>query len=280
MGVGADPAFRKHFTHLKEQATLESTVMRVKDTLSSTKEFFDKTLREKEESKSKIETQRLEKLAQSMGLVTFVDSTQKFESNVPITTITLGGTIIVIDIDIDDKGRVLRTKVTYVSDTMQNDQDDRVDLMLTENLQNRQFELFKRNLGSLALLDKLNVKYNPVDFFSIVKHLLTDLRTICNEEISMEPEFKNVLLQGHGVPNLHLNYPGISIAYWMDKEHVDSVAWEEAKTAFETGISHTALAEASRLLISFEDSIQPVTYLPSSRPSCLLGNDSEDSIDQ
>ena len=67
MGVGADPAFRKHFTHLKEQATLESTVMRVKDALSSTKEFFDKTLREKEESKSKIETQRLEKLAQSMG---------------------------------------------------------------------------------------------------------------------------------------------------------------------------------------------------------------------
>lgn len=67
MGVGADPAFRKHFTHLKEQATLESTVMRVKDTLSNTKDFFDKTLREKEESKSKIETQRLEKLAQSMG---------------------------------------------------------------------------------------------------------------------------------------------------------------------------------------------------------------------
>jgi hypothetical protein len=67
MGVGADPAFRKHFTHLKEQATLESTVLRVKDTLRNTKEFFEKTMKEKEESKSKIETQRLEKLAQSMG---------------------------------------------------------------------------------------------------------------------------------------------------------------------------------------------------------------------
>jgi hypothetical protein len=67
MGVGADPAFRKHFTHLKEQATLESTVLRVKDTLKSTKEFFEKTMKEKEESKSKIEIQRLEKLAQSMG---------------------------------------------------------------------------------------------------------------------------------------------------------------------------------------------------------------------
>lgn len=41
--------------------------MRVKDTLKNTKEFLEKSLREKEESKSKIETQRLEKLAQSMG---------------------------------------------------------------------------------------------------------------------------------------------------------------------------------------------------------------------
>ncbi|CEP12406.1 hypothetical protein [Parasitella parasitica] len=237
MGVGADPAFRKHFTHLKEQATLESTVMRVKDTLTNTKEFFDKTLREKEESKSKIETQRLEKLAQSMGLVTFVDSTQKFESNVPITTITLGGTVIVVDIDIDDKGRVLRTKLTYVSDTLQNDQDDRVDLMLTENLQNRQFELFK------------------------------------------QPELANILMQGHGIPNLHLNYPGVSIAYWMDKKDRDSANWQEVKTAFDNGISHSALANTSRLLISFEDSIQPLTYLPESRPSCLLGNEAEDSID-
>lgn len=67
MGVGADPAFRKHFTHLKEQATLESTVMTIKDTLQHTKEFFEESLREKEESKTKIETQRLEKIAQSMG---------------------------------------------------------------------------------------------------------------------------------------------------------------------------------------------------------------------
>ena len=67
MGAGADPAFRKHFTHLKEQATLESTVLRIKDTLKHTKEFFENTIREKEECKSKIETQRLEKIAQSMG---------------------------------------------------------------------------------------------------------------------------------------------------------------------------------------------------------------------
>jgi hypothetical protein len=77
----------------------------------------------------------------------------------------------------------LRSKVTYVSDTLQNDQDDRVDKMLAENLQSQNFDLFTRNLKSLALLDQLNVKYTPVDFFSITKNLLNDLKTICRQEM-------------------------------------------------------------------------------------------------
>lgn len=83
----------------------------------------------------------------------------------------------------DDTGRVLRAKVTYVSDTLQNDQDDRVDKMLAENLQSRNFDLFTRNLKSLALLDQLNIKYPFVNFFSITKSLLHDLKTICQREM-------------------------------------------------------------------------------------------------
>lgn len=78
---------------------------------------------------------------------------------------------------------MLRAKVTYVSDTLQNDQDDRVDKMLAENLQSRNFDLFTRNLQSLALLDQLNVKYSFVDFFHITKSLLNDLKTICQREM-------------------------------------------------------------------------------------------------
>ncbi|GAA5794946.1 hypothetical protein HPULCUR_000296 [Helicostylum pulchrum] len=278
MGVGADPAFRKHFTHLKEQAALESTVIRVKDTLKNTKEFLEKSLREKEESKSKIETQRLEKLAQSMGLVTFIDS-HKFESGVPITTITLGGTVIVIDIDIDESGRVLRSKVTYVSETLQNGQDDRVDNMLAENLQSRNFDLFTRNLKSLALLDQLNVKYESVNFFSITKELLNDLKDICRQETSIESNLKSVLLEGHGIPNLHLDYPGISISYWMCKNAISGSNWDQIQQAFEMGQNDPALHNTSKLLISFEDSIQPMCYLPASRPRYSLGFDeSEESI--
>lgn len=70
-----------------------------------------------------------------------------------------------------------------MSETLQNDQDERVDNMLAKNLQACDFALFRRNLGSLALLDQLNVKHAPADFFSIVKNLLYDLRTICQQEL-------------------------------------------------------------------------------------------------
>jgi hypothetical protein len=55
--------------------------------------------------------------------------------------------------------------------------------MLAEHLRNHQVDLFKRNLGSLALLDRLNVKHDPIDFFLIIKNLLSDLQTICKQEM-------------------------------------------------------------------------------------------------
>lgn len=59
--------------------------------------------------------------------------------------------------------------------------------MLADNLQHEEFDLFKRNLSSLALLDQLNVKYNPIDFFSVTKHLLSDLQSICRQEMQVFP---------------------------------------------------------------------------------------------
>ncbi|KAI8994632.1 mediator of RNA polymerase II transcription subunit 1-domain-containing protein [Pilobolus umbonatus] len=279
MGAGADPAFRKHFTHLKEQAALETTVMRLKDTLKNTNEHLLNSLKEKEESKSKIETQRIEELARSLKLVPFVDSSQKFESGIPITTITLGGTVIVVDIDVDDTGHVQRTKVTYVSETLENDQDDRVDLMLAKNLQTRNFDLFKRNLGSLALMDQLNVKYAPTDFFQITKNLLDDLRSICELEMSMESDLSIVLLEGHGIPCLHLDYPGISINYWMDKYTTINTHWDEVNHYIQRDETHPILSKAHKLLISFEDFSQPIYYLPPSRSHYLLNyDDTEESV--
>lgn len=98
---------------------------------------------------------------------------------------------------------------------------------------------------------------------------------------SMESDLTTVLLEGHGIPNLHLDYPGISIAYWMCKRAIDSSQWHDIKQAFQQGQNHPALSNSSKLLISFEDSIQLQSYLPSSRSGYLLQpNENEDSINE
>ncbi|KAG0175982.1 hypothetical protein DFQ29_006719 [Apophysomyces sp. BC1021] len=279
LGPGADPAFRKHFTHLKEQAALESTVMRIKDCLRHTKEYLETSLNE-EELNPKIEMQRLEKVAQSMGLVTFVDSSQELEPGVPLTTITLGGKVIVVDIDMDDAGRVLRTKVTYVSDAQQHDHDERIDRMLAENLQSRDYELFQRNLGTLALLDHLNVKYTPVDFFLIIKGLLADMKLVYNQEtLMLSEDVASVLMEGHGIPNLYLDYPGITLSYWIQKEFMLGTNWDEVRQQLEQDQNHPSLSRAAKLQISFEESLNPQSFLPPSRKNYLLGFDeTEDSV--
>ncbi|KAG2219623.1 hypothetical protein INT45_011348 [Circinella minor] len=278
MGAGADPAFRKHLTHLKEQAQLESTVMRVKDTLKNTKDVLEQSLNDREESKSIVQTRKLERLAHSMGLMPFVDTSQRNELGEQYTTIILGGTVIVVDIDLDKSGQVLRTKVTYVSEVLQNDQDDRVDQLLARNLQSENFETFTRNIGALALLDRMNVKYAPVDFFLIIRGLMTDLQSIYNQEMQLlSNDIASVLMEGHGIPNKHLDYPGLSISYWISKEHFLGSDWEAVQETTEKGENHPLLLETAKVLISFEESERPQSFIPPNRKHYML--DFEESID-
>lgn len=72
--------------------------------------------------------------------------------------------------------------MTFVSESLQKDHDENLDLLLAEDLQTHNFDAFKRDLGTLALLDELNVEYTPTDFFTIVRNLYKDMRTNCSQE--------------------------------------------------------------------------------------------------
>lgn len=72
--------------------------------------------------------------------------------------------------------------MTFVPEHLQNDHDENLDLLLAKDLQAHNFDGFKVNLGTLALLDRLNVEHTPTDFFTIVRNLYSDLRTTCNQE--------------------------------------------------------------------------------------------------
>ncbi|CAO3608624.1 unnamed protein product [Cunninghamella echinulata] len=279
MGPSADPAFRKHFNQLKEQATTESTVLRVKDLLKQSNDYLEKALDDIEESKSKLNPQQLEKLGKSMGLMCFIDTSQK-DTGDRITTITLGGTIIVVDIDIDDDGKVHRAKVTFVPENLQNDADEKLDKLLARNLEQCDYEQFRRNLGMLALLDKLNVEHSSTDFFSIVRGLYKDMQTTCDhEKLLLSNNTLGVLLEGHGIPSLYLNYPSVSIAYWIDKGKSSTIDWDDVGNHIESGKHHPSLSEAATLFISFEESKSLHQFLPPHRSNYMLSSDEiEDDI--
>lgn len=40
-------------------------------------------------------------------------------------------------------------------------------------------------------------------------------------------DMASVLMEGHGIPNQHFDYPGLSISYWMCKELVLGNDWSE-----------------------------------------------------
>ncbi|KAI9492303.1 mediator of RNA polymerase II transcription subunit 1-domain-containing protein [Zychaea mexicana] len=278
MGAGADPAFRKHLTHLKEQAQLENTVMRVKETLKDTKDQLEQSLNDREESKLSVQTRKLERLAHSLGLMPFVEASQRNESGAQTTTFTLGGTSIVVDIFLDEAGHVLRTKVTYVPDNLQSDQNDRVDQLLAKNMQSQTFDVFSRNVGALALLDQMNVKYAPTDFFLILRGLIADLQMIYSQEMQLlSKDVASVLMEGHGVPNKHLDYPGLSISYWISKELFLGSDWEAVGEAIEKDENHPLLSNTAKVLISFEESQQPQYFIPTQRKHFMV--DLEESID-
>ncbi|ORZ18908.1 hypothetical protein BCR42DRAFT_478055 [Absidia repens] len=280
-GSGAESSFGKHFNQLKEQATTESTVIRLQEYLQQSSTLLETALNDKEASKSTVKVQQLENLAKSMGLVSFVDSSQK-ESGVPSTTITLGGKVIVIDIDIDNDGLVQRAKVTFVSESLQRDHDENLDILLAEDLQTHNFDTFRRNLGTLALLDQLNVEYTPTDFFTLVRNLYKDLRATCNQEtLLLSNNILDVLLDGHGIPSLYLDYPGISIAYWINKTKAKTIDWDDVRDTVEQKKIHPSLRQAAKLLISFEESKTSQYFLPPYRSNYMLTFDEcEDSINE
>ncbi|KAI8063810.1 mediator of RNA polymerase II transcription subunit 1-domain-containing protein [Gongronella butleri] len=280
MGAGTDPTVKKHFNQLKEQAALQSSVLLIKQHWQQSASCLEKALNSRPAYSAQDRVEQLEKLATSMGLVSFIDTSQQDDRGQPLTTITLGGKVIVIDIDIQSTGHVQQAKVTFVPEHLQKDQDDKLDYLLTTNLQGASAEAFKQNLGTLAQLDHLNITHAPMDFFVTIRHLYQDLKTIAEQEtLQLSNQLSQVLLEGHGIPCLNLNAPGIAITYWMDKEKRDKCNWDQVDTDINQGKSPLSLLVASSLTIGFEESTHPRQYLPADRTSFLVGfQETEESI--
>lgn len=74
-------------------------------------------------------------------------------------------------------------------------------------------------------------------------------------------------MEGHGIPCRHLDYPGLSIAYFIDKPSLLGTDWTALQSL---SADQTALLGAARLLISFEEAEMPQSFLPPGRKQFLL----------
>lgn len=272
IGTGAEPAFRKHLMHLKEQANFESTVVRVKSNLQGTVRKLSSALSSSEANTfASIRTKSLQEIAEDLDLACYLDTSEKPGFDSPVTTITTAGNIIVIDVDIDDKGTAVKAKLTYATEMHQ---DDKVDRILLDNLKSDDLGGFRANLKALSFIDKMNTKYSPIDFFNISKTLMEDLKTIYNQELLMASNNPaQVMNNGHGIPQMHVDHPGLSIFFWAGPVEMLETEWGQLEASIENAEIPATLKTAAKMWISYEDSNTMTTYPPEAKPHYLLSFD-------
>ncbi|KAF9362746.1 hypothetical protein BGX34_005574 [Mortierella sp. NVP85] len=199
------PAFRKYSSLLKEENTLDEALYSVKSSLKQ----CQKTISAASQDgivKSDHLINTIRDMATELGLECYLDTGSRPESVLPVSTLTIGGNVIVIDIDIDGVGAILRVKVSYASEIHQ---DERIDRLLAHNLQckcskllqklpergqakegklahlpdcSRDFDAFSKNLKALATLDSFSKKYPDIDFFHNIRSMDADLKELFRRE--------------------------------------------------------------------------------------------------
>ncbi|KAG0057069.1 hypothetical protein BGZ83_001918 [Gryganskiella cystojenkinii] len=295
------PAFKKYSTLLKEETQLEEALSSVKESMKQ----CQITIRAASQD-GNIKTDHLlntiKDMASGYGLECYLETGTRLNSLLPVSTLTIGGNVIVIDIDVESTGAVLRVKVSYDTEIHQ---DDRVDRLLAHNLRckcaklmqtdattggqskdnkpsevklvhmpncSRDFDAFSKNLKALAILDSFTKKYQHVDFFHNIRSFDADFKELFKREMTLSNgDLERIFTQGHGIPFTHAVLPGPSVAYWGSKEDLLDVSWDSLREAVEQGANEKIKIPFHRISVTMEESTMPSTgYLPETRPGYLL----------
>ncbi|KAI1318573.1 hypothetical protein EDD11_006264 [Mortierella claussenii] len=290
------PALRKYSSLLKEDAQNEEALSSVKLSMKQ----CQSTLRAASQD-GNIKTEHLintvRDMATDLGLECYLETGSRPDSLLPVSTLTMGGNVIVIDIEVESTGAIIRVKVSYASDIHQ---DDRIDRLLAHNLRckcgklthsatekgdkttegklthlpecSRDFKAFSKNLKALATLDSFSKKYPNIDFFHNIRSMDLDLRELFKREMSITGrDLHKVFTQGHGIPMTHAVLPGPSLAYWASKADLLDVSWDSLTATIEQGANEKVKIPFHRVSITMEETTSPSAgYLPTDRFGFLL----------
>ncbi|KAJ3172198.1 hypothetical protein HDU88_007014 [Geranomyces variabilis] len=147
--------------------------------------------------------QKLQSLTEELQLQFY---SSQDEANV---TVTICGMIFVVDIEVDFFGTITKARLSYASDTHSQDQQHELG----------QFATFKRALASLAFLDG----HAGFPQFKCIENDLISIYAIELANSGANPE--SVMMQGHGIPLMHIERFGPTVVYWGTPADRLDVPW-------------------------------------------------------
>ncbi|KAJ1942053.1 hypothetical protein EC988_006592, partial [Linderina pennispora] len=122
---------------------------------------------------------RAKALASKLGLASYTD--EQTNSGTKVTTVTLAGEILVIDVDLSDNPDFLKVKVSYASET---EHDERIDALMLSKLKKRDIHGFERLIEEMAELDKLTKVRTPANFLHNMFAMVATLNEIQKQELA------------------------------------------------------------------------------------------------
>ncbi|KAG5440395.1 hypothetical protein PCK2_000528, partial [Pneumocystis canis] len=164
-----------------------------------------------------IDVETLEALGRKEGFECFQEN---YENGI---TLSLGGKIIVIDIDLEKSHiywKVVRVTTTWADSTGGQYFSPSTDAILLANFaQSHRLSSFKNNFQRLTRLDRLSLP--PTwDVFSAIRSLYTALKQIYDHELITYCDPKKVLCKKSGKPEFDTTgVVGLSIWYWEERHH-------------------------------------------------------------
>ncbi|CAB4375075.1 unnamed protein product [Rhizophagus irregularis] len=273
---GSEQSLSNYINQLKKETERLDSLAELKDSIKTCKSLALDACHDNSTA-FKFIIQQIESLGKQLGLLIYHDTGEPGE-----TVLTMSGAIIVLDIKYDEiLNRIIKVVVSYATDARQNDKDDRVNNLLTQQLSDfKQFNLFKKNLETLKTLETMSKLIQPVDCFHCIKCISNDIKTIYEKEFAItNGDVQKILTEGHGIPLFNVDRVGPSIAYWAPKHQIMEIDWKFIKDIIIQGEMHESFRSLHRMWISMEKSRTPHLFLPPGRNQYLLNDELENEIE-
>ncbi|KAJ2857317.1 hypothetical protein GGI22_003543 [Coemansia erecta] len=204
-------------------------------------------------------TERLKAISKRLGLAYYTD-VQRREGEGEMTTVTLAGGILVIDVDIGSTIEQLNVKVSYVSDI---EHDERINTLMLKRLKTGDIRGFEKLVQEMATLDRLTNARSPANFIHNTFAIISTLSEIQKQELSaLDGDSSQLLRYGTGIALPHTRHIGPSTLYYIpavSKAGLTTSEWSSLELNSLDGIAD--VAGCNWLSYSWE---------PTSSPRCFL----------